>query len=111
SPCSRAGQFTRRRKEAGPIATNKTGKLWGGRFEGRLLPELERFSSSLDADFELYPFDIAGSIAHARGLAAAGLLSRSKLTAIERGLRRVKRELDSDEFEFKDTDEDIHTAI
>jgi argininosuccinate lyase len=62
-------------------------------------------------DFELYPFDIAGSIAHARGLAAAGLLSKSRLTAIERGLRRVKRELDSDEFEFKDTDEDIHTAI
>src|SRR5579864_5440540 len=76
-----------------------------------MLPELERFSSSLEMDFELYPFDIAGSIAHARGLAAAGLLSRSRLTAIERGLRRVKRELDSDEFEFKDADEDIHTAI
>jgi argininosuccinate lyase len=59
----------------------------------------------------LYPFDIAGSLAHARGLAAAGLLSRSRLTAIERGLRRVKRELDSGEFDFKDTDEDIHTAI
>jgi argininosuccinate lyase len=44
-------------------------------------------------------------------LAAAGLLSRAKLTAIERGLRRVKRELDSGEFDFKDSDEDIHTAI
>ncbi len=44
-------------------------------------------------------------------MAAAGLLSRAKLTAIERGLRRVKRELDSGEFDFKDSDEDIHTAI
>jgi len=85
--------------------------LWGARFRRPLLPELERFSSSLEIDFELYPFDIAGSLAHARGLAASGLLSRSRLTAIERGLRRVKRELDADEFEFKDTDEDIHTAI
>ena len=65
----------------------------------------------METDFELYPFDIAGSIAHARGLAKAGLLSRSRLTAIERGLRRVKRELDSGEFEFRETDEDIHTAI
>jgi argininosuccinate lyase len=85
--------------------------LWGGRFASRLLPELERFSSSLDADFELYAFDIAGSIAHARGLAAARLLSESQLISIERGLRRVKRELEARQFAFLDTDEDIHTAV
>jgi argininosuccinate lyase len=59
----------------------------------------------------LYPFDIAGSIAHARGLAAAGLLSAAQLTAIERGLRRVKREIDAGKLQFLDTDEDIHTAV
>jgi argininosuccinate lyase len=62
-------------------------------------------------DFELYTYDIAGSIAHARGLAAAGLLSASQLTAIERGLRRVRRELDAGKLSFLDTDEDIHTAV
>jgi argininosuccinate lyase len=87
------------------------GKLWGARFRRPLLPELEAFSSSLEVDFELYPFDIAGSLAHARGLAAGGLLSRSRLNAIERGLRRVKRELDDGEFAFHETDEDIHTAV
>ena len=76
-----------------------------------MLPELERFSSSLDADFELYPFDIAGSVAHARGLAAAGLISRARLTAIERGLRRVRRELDDSSVAFTTTDEDIHTFV
>jgi argininosuccinate lyase len=85
--------------------------MWGERFTRRLLPELERFSSSLEVDFELYPYDIAGSIAHARGLAAAGLLSKSHLTSIERGLRRVKRELDASKLAFLDTDEDIHTAV
>jgi argininosuccinate lyase len=85
--------------------------LWGARFRRPLLPELERFSSSLETDFELYPFDIAGSIAHARGLAAAGLLSKARLIAIERGLRRIRRELDEGEFDFRDTDEDIHTAV
>ena len=85
--------------------------MWGGRFSGKLLPELERFSSSLETDYELYPFDIAGSAAHARGLAAAAILKPAQLRAIERGLRRVKRELDGGTFEFKDTDEDIHTAV
>jgi argininosuccinate lyase len=85
--------------------------LWGTRFERGLLPELEQFSSSLETDFELYAYDIAGSIAHARGLAAAGLLSKSKLTAIERGLKRIRQELDEGSFEFAPSDEDIHTAI
>jgi len=62
-------------------------------------------------DFQLYPYDIAGSIAHARGLAAAGVITRARLAAIERGLRRIRRELDSGEFELSDSDEDIHTAI
>jgi argininosuccinate lyase len=85
--------------------------LWGGRFSGALLPELERFSSSLEIDFELYPFDLAGSVAHARGLAAAGIIKRTQLAAIERGLRRIKRELDEGEFDFTPEDEDIHTAV
>jgi argininosuccinate lyase len=44
-------------------------------------------------------------------LAAAKLISTSRLTSIERGLRRVKRELDDNTLAFVDTDEDIHTAI
>jgi argininosuccinate lyase len=94
-----------------PRSAPRDKKLWGGRFRRRMLPALERFSSSLETDFELYPFDIAGSVAHARGLAAAGIIKRTQLTAIERGLRRVKRELDDGIFEFAPTDEDIHTAI
>ena len=85
--------------------------MWGGRFTGKLLPELERFSSSLEVDYELYPFDIAGSVAHARGLAAAGILKAAQLAAIERGLRRVRKELDGGTFAFAETDEDIHTAV
>src|SRR5207245_10571963 len=71
----------------------------------------ERFSSSLAVDFELYPYDIAGSLAHARGLAASGVLSARQVAAIERGLRQIQRELDGDKFDFKLEDEDIHTAI
>ena len=50
-------------------------------------------------------------MAHARGLAVAGIISPSRLTLIERGLRRVKREIDEGKLEFIETDEDIHTAV
>lgn len=38
-------------------------------------------------------------------------MSKGRLTSIERGLRRIWRELDAGEFDFRDTDEDIHTAV
>lgn len=87
------------------------GKLWGGRFSGRLLPELEAFSSSLEVDSQLYPFDVAGSLAHARGLRAAELLDGDRLHEVEQGLRQVRQELDEGAFEFRESDEDIHTAV
>jgi argininosuccinate lyase len=88
-----------------------TGKLYGARFSEGLLPELERFSSSLDVDVRLARYDVAGSIAHARGLLAAGLLTREQLDDIESGLRRVGEELASGTFAFQESDEDVHTAV
>ena len=76
-----------------------------------MLPQLERFSSSLEVDFELYPYDIEGSVAHARGLAGARLISKAQLAAIERGLRRIRKELDDGELKLQPSDEDIHTVI
>ena len=62
-------------------------------------------------DVELAAFDVLGSLAHARGLRAAGLVSKAQLRAIERGLAKIADELDSSRFAFKETDEDIHTAV
>ena len=54
---------------------------------------------------------MAGSIAHARGLHAAGLLTAAQLGEIERGLRQVGAELAEGRFAFRESDEDIHTAV
>ena len=59
----------------------------------------------------LAPFDVAGSVAHARGLQAAGLLSADQLAGVERGLRQVGEELASGRFAFAENDEDVHTAV
>jgi argininosuccinate lyase len=94
-----------------PPSRGREGALYSGRFAERLLPELERFSSSLAVDVRLAPFDVAGSIAHARSLQAAGLVTVDQLTGIERGLRQVADELASGVFVFAESDEDIHTAV
>src|SRR5258708_28766613 len=54
---------------------------------------------------------MAGGVANARGVASAGLVKPTQLKAIERGLRRVKRELDAGEINFRESDEDIHTLV
>jgi argininosuccinate lyase len=85
--------------------------MWGGRFERGLLPELERFASSLDLDHELSHFEIQGSVVYARALQKSGIISAAELAAIEQGLQQIRQELEGQTFEFAQTDEDIHTAI
>jgi argininosuccinate lyase len=62
-------------------------------------------------DYELLRFDVAGSIAHARGLRAAGLLTAAQLGALERGLLKVLKEASGPAFEIKASDEDVHTLV
>ena len=66
-------------------ATNQ-GKLWGGRFASGPSPELEALSRSTHFDWRLTLYDIAGSHAHAKALAAAGLLSAGDEQALHDGL-------------------------
>ena len=88
-----------------------SGKLWGSRFEAALLPELERFSSSVRLDRELQSHDVEGSRAHARALAAAGLITSGQLAEIESGLETILAEMAGGAFQYAATDEDVHTAV
>jgi argininosuccinate lyase len=60
---------------------------------------------------ELAPYDVAGSIAHARSLWEAGLLDDEQLQRTEQGLRQVAAEIADGTFDFQQADEDIHTAV
>jgi len=86
-------------------------KAWSGRLGARTARRVEEYTTSIDVDRRLYPEDIAGSQEHARMLRAIGILSRDEQQSIDRGLREIKRELDSNEFPFDEGDEDIHMAI
>jgi len=86
-------------------------KPWGGRFRQGADPTAERFTASLAFDQRLWPQDIAGSIAWARALARAGLLSDAERDAIVKGLETVRGELEAGTFPFRPELEDIHMNI
>jgi argininosuccinate lyase len=85
--------------------------LWHGRFEREPAEELLAYTVSLPFDQRLWPDDLEGSRAHARGLVGAGILSDDELAAILAALDQVGGELADGSFAFVPTDEDIHTAV
>ena len=82
-----------------------------GRFKEPVDEQVKRFTASVAFDRRLAKYDIEGSLAHARMLAAAGILPRRDLAAIERGLGRVRREIESGQFEWSLDAEDVHLNI
>ena len=86
-------------------------KPWGGRFAQSADPTAERFTASLAFDQRLWPQDVTGSIAWARALARARLLSDAERDAIVKGLEAVRGELESGTFPFRPELEDIHMNI
>jgi argininosuccinate lyase len=86
-------------------------KAWAGRLPAPTAAAAERFTTSLPVDRRLYPYDIAGSVAHVRALVRARLLSRREGARLERGLVSVRRQLDAGRLRFRGADEDIHMAI
>ena len=85
--------------------------LWGGRFSGGPDQALAALSKSTHFDWRLAPHDIAGSRAHARVLAAAGLLSDEHLAGMLEGLDRLEADVVSGAFVPAEDDEDVHTAL
>ena len=86
-------------------------KLWGGRFEGATDALVEAYGASIAFDRRLYREDIAGSVAHARMLAAQGIISDDDRDAITAGLEAIEVDIAAGDFEFREDREDIHLNI
>jgi argininosuccinate lyase len=89
----------------------KAGALWGGRFAGGPSPELVALSRSTHFDWQLAGYDIAGSQAHARALAAAGYLTADELERMHDALEQLRSDVASGAFAAGETDEDVHGAL
>ncbi len=85
--------------------------LWGSRFGETTDALMRRFNDSIGFDRRMYAADIAGSMAYARALARAGVVTGDERDRLVAGLERVRGEFDAGAFEIAPGDEDIHTAV
>jgi argininosuccinate lyase len=91
--------------------SSSDGSLWGARFADGPSPELAALSRSTHFDWQLYPYDIRGSRAHAAALAAAGYLSGVELETMLASLSELSARIEAGTFVPLDSDEDVHFAL
>ena len=85
--------------------------MWGGRFTKAEEKNALDFNASISYDCRMYREDIAGSIAHAKMLAAHGIISKEDQEKITKGLLSIKKDIDEGTFPFSVELEDIHMNI
>src|SRR5690242_14924688 len=86
-------------------------KTWGGRFAAPTDRLVEQFTESISFDRRLYPHDVRASQAHARMLAATGILTPAEAERIIQELDAIRADIDAGRMEFRTSLEDIHTHI
>ena len=85
--------------------------LWGGHFASDPAPLMTQINASIGFDKRLYREDIAGSTAHARMLAAVGVLTAAERDAIISGLAQIQGEIEGGALALTPELEDIHLNI
>jgi argininosuccinate lyase len=93
-----------------PPAANE-GKAWSGRFDEPVAELVKRYTASVGFDQRLAEFDIQGSLAHARMLHGAKVLSAADLADIERGMAIIVDEIRQGKFIWSIDLEDVHMNI
>ena len=111
---SRVGRKAKR--NAAPAEGTESGRAaktqpWSGRFAEPVDELVKRFTASIAFDKRIAGYDVAGSLAHARMLAARGILSGADLASIERGMAMIRGEIESGAFAWSLDREDVHTNI
>jgi argininosuccinate lyase len=86
-------------------------RLWGGRFGEGPDARMAEFTRSIDVDAELAIDDIAGSIAHVRGLGRAGLLTDDEVQSLERGLVSLRDDVEAGAIAWDPGLEDVHLNL
>jgi argininosuccinate lyase len=86
-------------------------RLWGGRFGEGPDARMVDFTRSIDVDAELAIDDIAGSIAHVRGLGRAGLITEDEVRILERGLVGLRDDVVAGTIAWDPGLEDVHLNL
>ena len=85
--------------------------IWGGRFDGSPDELVQSYTASITTDLLLYRHDIDGSRAHARMLAAQGIIEAADAATLIGGLDQVEQEIRQGDFALRNELEDIHMHV
>ncbi len=85
--------------------------LWGGAFAEPTDADLKALNDSISFDQRMYAEDITGSLAYARAIERAGVITAAEAGQIIGGLKQVLSEFEAGSFQLQPGDEDIHTAV
>jgi argininosuccinate lyase len=86
-------------------------RTWGGRFTGDTDARVADFTRSIEIDAALAPDDIAGSIAHVRGLGRAGILEPAEVQALVDGLLALAEDVAAGRLAWDPSLEDVHMNL
>ncbi|MEL6710701.1 MAG: argininosuccinate lyase [Pseudomonadota bacterium] len=86
-------------------------KLWSGRFNEPTDQFVEAFTASVAFDQRLAPYDIQGSIAHARMLTQQKILTQTECDKIVAGLETILARIERGELVWSVAHEDVHMNI
>ena len=86
-------------------------KSWQARIGEATDALAQSFVESISYDRRIYKHDIAGSIAHATMLAKVGLITDAERDQIVEGLKSIERDIESGNFQFDESLEDIHMVV
>jgi argininosuccinate lyase len=86
-------------------------KMWGGAFEKEMDAIMEQLNASIPFDWQLWAADIRGSMAYAKALAQADLITEAERDRLLEGLQEVYAEFEAGQYQVRLEDEDIHTAV
>ncbi len=75
--------------------------------------KIERFTVGRDRELDLHlaPFDVLGSMAHARMLARIGLLSEAEELQLRSALRDIYQQVEAGQFAIEEGVEDVHSQV
>ncbi|MBN1595474.1 argininosuccinate lyase, partial [candidate division FCPU426 bacterium] len=71
----------------------------------------ERYSSSLEVDMRLLPYDVASSQAHVDMLRQQRIISRQEARIIQQGLQKILKEWEQGRMAVRADDEDVHMLV
>src|SRR5690606_8458237 len=103
-----SGSISRRQR---PGRESAVSGARGGRLPDTIDAAMEQLNASVDIDRALWREDIDGSVAHAEGLARAGVISEAEAKELVRGLGQIAGEIERGEFSWDAKKEDVHMNI